>query len=218
MCQERPSYLYGGLYQYLLSKGLAVMAPNFRGNSGYGKNFEKKIYHDWGGDELKDLEHAIKWLLSQEWIDKNRIGVFGASFGGFATLNCITRLSHYNWRAAVDLVGPSNLVTFAKTVPNHWKRIMAEWVGDPETEKDFLQERSPITYADNLKSDLLIIQGAQDPLVVQEESEQMVNMLQKKGKYVEYVVFDDEGHGFTKNKNMIKAFNLSAELLLKRLA
>ena len=95
---------------------------------------------------------------------------------------------------------------------------MAEWVGDPETEKDFLQERSPITYADNLKSDLLIIQGAQDPLVVQEESEQMVNMLQKKGKYVEYVVFDDEGHGFTKNKNMIKAFNLSAELLLKRLA
>ena len=183
-----------------------------------GKTLRKRFTMIGGGDELKDLEHAIKWLLSQEWIDKNRIGVFGASFGGFATLNCITRLSHYNWRAAVDLVGPSNLVTFAKTVPNHWKRIMAEWVGDPETEKDFLQERSPITYADNLKSDLLIIQGAQDPLVVQEESEQMVNMLQKKGKYVEYVVFDDEGHGFTKNKNMIKAFNLSAELLLKRLA
>jgi len=217
MCQERPSYLYGGLYQYLLSKGLAVISPNFRGSSGYGKDFEKKIYHDWGGDELKDMESTVKWLLSREWIDNNRIGVFGASFGGFATLNCIARLPQYNWRAAVDIVGPSNLVTFAKTVPGHWKRIMAEWVGDPDSEKDFLKQRSPITYSDNIKSDLLIIQGAQDPLVVKEESEQMVNRLQKSGKYVEYFVFDDEGHGFTKTKNMIKAFKLSAEFLLKRL-
>ncbi len=217
MCQERPSYLYGGLYQYLLSKGLAVIAPNFRGNTGYGKSFEKKIYHDWGGNELKDLEYAIKWLLSQEWIDPKRIGVFGASFGGFATLNCISRLSQYNWKAAVDIVGPSNLLTFTKTVPSHWKRIMTEWVGDPDIEKDFLKERSPITYADNIKSDFLIIQGAHDPLVIKEESEQMVNMLQKSGKYVEYIVFDDEGHGFTKAKNMIKAYKLSAEFLLKRL-
>ena len=84
--------------------------------------------------------------------------------------------------------------------------------------KDFLKERSPITYADNIKSDLLIIQGAQDPLVVKEESEQMVNTLQKSGKHVEYIVFDDEGHGFTKTKNMIKAYKLSAEFLLKKLA
>ncbi len=148
---------------------------------------------------------------------KNRIGVFGASFGGFATLNCISRLSQYNWKAAVDIVGPSNLLTFTKTVPSHWKRIMTEWVGDPDIEKDFLKERSPITYVDNIKSDLLIIQGAQDPLVIKEESEQMVNILQKSGKYVEYIVFDDEGHGFTKAKNMIKAYKLSAEFLLKRL-
>ena len=121
--QERPFYDYSGLYQYLVNNGIVVIAPNFRGSTGYGKSFEKKIYHDWGGNELKDLEYAIKWLLSQEWIDAKRIGVFGGSFGGFATLSCITRLPQYNWKAAVDIVGPSNLVTFVKTVPEHWKKL-----------------------------------------------------------------------------------------------
>ena len=86
---------------------------------------------------LKDLEYAIKWLVSHEWIDANRIGVFGASFGGFATLSCITRLPQYNWKVAVDIVGPSNLITFAKAVPEHWKRFMAELVGDPEHGRRF---------------------------------------------------------------------------------
>ena len=92
--------------------------------------------------------YAVKWLKSQDWIDANRIGVFGASFGGFATLSCITRLPQYNWKAAVDIVGPSNLVTFAKAVPEHWKRFMGELVGEPEKEEDFLKQRSPITYVD----------------------------------------------------------------------
>jgi dipeptidyl aminopeptidase/acylaminoacyl peptidase len=90
--QERPTYAYAGFYQYLANNGIAVLAPNFRGSTGYGKSFEKRIYHDWGGNELKDLEYAIKWMISQNWIDNKRIGVFGASFGGFATLGCITRL------------------------------------------------------------------------------------------------------------------------------
>ena len=149
--QEKPLYDYSGLYQFLANNGLVVIAPNFRGSTGYGKSFEKKIYHDWGGNELKDLEGAVKWLISQKWIDTNRIGVFGASFGGFATLSCITRLPQYNWKAAVDIVGPSNLVTFAKAVPEHWKRFMGELVGDPEKEESFLKERSPINYMDNIK-------------------------------------------------------------------
>ena len=148
--QERPLYDYSGVYQYLVNNGLVVIAPNFRGITGYGKSFEKKIYHDWGGNELKDLEYAVKWLLSQEWIDVTRIGVFGASFGGFAILSCATRLAQYNWKSAVHIVGPSNLVTFAKAVPEHWKRFMGELVGDPEKEENFLKERSPITYVDNI--------------------------------------------------------------------
>ena len=218
--QERPTYAYAGFYQYLANKGIAVLAPNFRGSTGYGKNFERKIYHDWGGGELKDLEYAAKWLVSQEWIDTSRIGVFGASFGGFATLSCITRLPHYNWKTAVDIVGPSNLVTFAKAVPEHWKRLMAEWVGDPEKEQDFLKERSPITYVDNIKStiNLLIIQGANDPKVVKNESDQIVERLRNKGIGVEYMVFDDEGHGFTKYSNLVKALKNSAEFLANRLS
>jgi dipeptidyl aminopeptidase/acylaminoacyl peptidase len=217
--QERPTYAYAGFYQYLANHGLAVLAPNFRGSTGYGKSFEKKIYHDWGGNELKDLEHATKWLLSQDWIDANRIGVFGASFGGFATLSCITRLPQYNWRTAVDIFGPRNLITFAKTVPEHWKRFMGELVGDAEKEEGFLKERSPITYVDNTKPlTLLIIQGANDPRVVKNESDQIVERLRNKGIDIEYMVFEDEGHGFTKYSNLVKALKTSAEFLVKKLS
>ena len=217
--QERSTYAYDGFYQYLANNGIAVLAPNFRGSTGYGKSL-KKIYHDWGGNELKDLEYAIKWMISQNWVDSNRIGVFGASFGGFATLSCITRLAKYDWKAAVDIVGPSNLVTFAKSVPEHWKRFIGELVGDPEKEEDFLKERSSITYVDNIKStvNLLIIQGANDPRVVKNESDQIVKRLRNKRIGVEYMVFDDEGHGFTKYSNLIKALKKSAEFLANSLS
>jgi dipeptidyl aminopeptidase/acylaminoacyl peptidase len=218
--QERPTYAYAGFYQYLANNSLAVLAPNFRGSTGYGKSFEKKIYHDWGGNELKDLEYVTKWLLSQDWIDVNRLAVFGASFGGFATLSCITRLPHYDWKAAVDIVGPSNLITFVKTVPEHWKRFMGELVGDAEKEEDFLKERSPITYVDNIKKllSLLIIQGANDPRVVKKESDQIVERLRNKSIDVEYIIFEDEGHGFTKYSNLVKALKRSAEFLVKKLS
>lgn len=214
--QERPDYAYAGLYQYWLSRGIAVVAPNIRGSTGYGKTYERKIMHDWGGGELKDLEHIAKWLVSQDWVDATRMGVFGGSFGGFATLSCVTRLAQY-WKAAVDIVGPSNLVTFTKTVPPHWRRMLAEWVGDPESEADFLMERSPISYVENVRADLLIIQGANDPRVSKAESEQIVEKLKAMGRNVEYMLFEDEGHGFTKSTNTLKAFKATAEFLENRL-
>jgi dipeptidyl aminopeptidase/acylaminoacyl peptidase len=218
--QERPLYDYSGLYQYLANNRLVVITPNFRGSTGYGKSFEKKIYHDWGGDELKDLEYAIKWLKSQDWIDATKIGVFGASFGGFATLSCVTRLPQYNWKAAVDIVGPSNLVTFAKAVPEHWKRFMGEFVGDPEKEEEFLKERSPITHVDSVSqtTNLLVIQGANDPRVVKNESDQIVERIRRKNMDIEYMVFEDEGHGFTKYTNLVKALKKSAEFLVEKLS
>jgi prolyl oligopeptidase PreP (S9A serine peptidase family) len=218
--QERPYYDYSGLYQYLASNGLTVIAPNFRGSTGYGKSFEKKIYHDWGGNELKDLEYAIKWLVSQDWIDPKRIGVFGASFGGFAALSCITRLPQYEIRSAVDIVGPSNLVTFVKTVPEHWRSLTIELVGDPDNEQAFLKERSPITFVDDINpsTSLLVIQGANDPRVVKGESDQIVETLKEKGMDIEYLIFEDEGHGFTKYSNQVKALKKSAEFLLAKLS
>jgi dipeptidyl aminopeptidase/acylaminoacyl peptidase len=214
--QERPQWMYMGLYACLNARGIAVLAPNIRGSTGYGKTYQKMIHHDWGGNELKDLKAAAEWLGSQPEIDRSRLGVFGGSFGGFATLGCATRLPEY-WKAAVDVVGPSNLLTFVKTVPPFWVRYMHEWVGNPETEADFLRERSPITYIDNVRADMLIMQGANDPRVNKAESDQMVERLRANGRSVEYLVFEDEGHGFTQRANQLKAWNTIAGFLTAHL-
>ena len=208
--QERP--VYNPLYQYLVSRGIGVLATNIRGSTGYGKSYQRLIQRDWGGGDLKDWDHAVKWLHAQEWVDPERIGVWGGSYGGFAVLTCVTRLPDY-WAAAVDIFGPSNLVTFAKAVPPTWRRMMKRFVGDPEEDADMLRERSPLTYIDNVTTALLVIQGAKDPRVVQPESDQLVEKLRSLGRDVEYLVFEDEGHGFTKRQNELKAFRASAEWL-----
>ena len=208
--QERP--IYNGFYQYLVSRGIAVLATNIRGSTGYGKTYQQLVSRDWGGGDVKDWDHAAKWLLEQPWVDPKHIGVFGGSYGGFASLSCVTRLPDY-WAAGVDIFGPSNLVTFAKAVPPTWRRFIVKEVGDPETEVDFLMERSPITYVENVKAPLLVIQGATDPRVVKGESDQMVEKLRSLGRELEYVVFDDEGHGFTRRANQLRAWRLSADWL-----
>lgn len=214
--QERPTYAYAGYYQYLLSMGIAILAPNIRGSTGYGKTYQRLIYRDFGGDDLKDFDAAAQYLRSLDWVDNERLGVFGGSYGGFATLSCATRLPQY-WAAAVDIVGPANLVTFAKAVPPFWKRFMKEWVGDPNEDFQFLMERSPITYVDQLRCPLLIIQGANDPRVVKAESDQMVERLRHLGREVEYMVFEDEGHGFTKRTNSLIAWKAAADFFEKHL-
>lgn len=214
--QERPSYSYNGFYQYMLSRGFAILAPNIRGSTGYGKTYQKLIHRDWGGAELKDIEHAAKYLQRQEWVDKNRMVVFGGSFGGFATLSAATRLPQY-WAAAIDLVGPANLLTFVKAVPPTWRFMMKAWVGDPEEDHDLLVERSPITYVDNLKAPILIIQGANDPRVVKAESDQMVERIKQNGGDVTYYVDEAEGHGTTKRENTLKWYRMISEYLEERL-
>jgi dipeptidyl aminopeptidase/acylaminoacyl peptidase len=187
-----------------------VLAPNIRGSTGYGKTYQKLIHRDWGGAELKDIEAAARYLQSLDWVDAKRMGVFGGSFGGFATLSAVSRLPDY-WAAAVDLVGPSNLVTFVKSVPPYWRRWMDEWVGNPEKDYDLLMERSPITYVDQIKAPLFIIQGAKDPRVVKAESDQIVERLRARGVDVRYDVYEDEGHGFTKRQNELRAWRAAAE-------
>ena len=212
--QEKP--LYRGEFQYLVSRGIGVLATNIRGSTGYGKTFQTLIHRDWGGGDLEDWRHAAEWLRAQPFVDGERLGVYGGSYGGFATLTCVTRLPEY-WRAAVDIFGPSNLVTFVRAVPPQWMRFMAEWVGDPDTEEDFLRERSPITYVDQARAALLVLQGATDPRVVQSESDQMVERLRELGREVEYVVFEDEGHGFTRYANEVRAYRLTCEWLERHL-
>jgi dipeptidyl aminopeptidase/acylaminoacyl peptidase len=208
--QERP--IYRPYVQYLLSRGIGVLATNIRGSTGYGKTYQKLIHHDWGGGDLEDWRHAAEWLKAQPFVDGDRLAVFGGSYGGFATLTCVTRLPEY-WRTAVDIVGPSNLLTFVRAVPPQWQRFMAQWVGDPDTEEDYLRARSPITYVDQVQAALLVIQGAKDPRVVKSESDQMVDRLRELGREVEYFVFEDEGHGFTRYSNDVHAYRLTCDWL-----
>jgi dipeptidyl aminopeptidase/acylaminoacyl peptidase len=214
--QERPGWIYWGMYAYLNACGIAVLAPNIRGSTGYGKTYQKLIHRDWGGGELKDLQAAAEWLRSRPEIDAERLGVFGGSFGGFATLSCVTRLPQY-WKVGVDVFGPSNLLTFLKTVPPFWLRMMKDWLGDPETDADFLRERSPINHLDSVRADLLIIQGTNDPRVNKAESDQIVERLRALGRHVEYIVFPDEGHGFARTDNQLKAMGETVRFLKDRL-
>lgn len=214
--QERPTYSYNGFYQYMRHRGFGILAPNIRGSTGYGISYQKLIHRDFGGDDLKDIEAAVKYLRALDWVDNNRIAVYGGSYGGFACLSAVTRLPDY-WAVGVDIVGPSNLVTFAKAVPPHWKPFMKEWVGDPDEDHDMLMERSPITYVDNLKAPMLIIQGANDPRVVQAESDQMVERIRNNGGDVVYYVDPEEGHGTTRRANAIKWFRMITDYLEDRL-
>lgn len=214
--QERTQYNYNGMYQYLLSRGIGILAPNIRGSTGYGLSFQKLIHRDWGGDELKDIEHAARYLRALEWVDAGRMAIFGGSFGGFAALSAVTRLPEY-WACAVDIVGPSNLVTFTQSVPPHWRPTVRHLVGDPDEDRELLIERSPVTYVDQIRAPLLVIQGAKDPRVVKAESDQMVERIRQNGGDVVYYVDENEGHGATRRENQIRWIEMVVNYLTDRL-
>jgi dipeptidyl aminopeptidase/acylaminoacyl peptidase len=213
--QEHPYYGYG-LYQYWLSRGIGVLAPNIRGSTGYGKKFEMAIYRDWGGGEICDLENAAKYLRRLKWVDPRRVGIYGPSFGGFAVLSAISRLPQY-WAAAVDWFGPSNLVSSILTDPPWWRKMDELTIGDPEKDFDDLMQRSPVTHADKIRAPLFVIQGALDMRVAKGESDQIVERLRSLGVPVRYDIYEDEGHGFTKRANELKAVQDTAEFLEQHL-
>ncbi|MCX6163298.1 MAG: S9 family peptidase, partial [Ignavibacteriae bacterium] len=198
--------------QVMANAGFIVFAPNFRGSVGYGKEFQKLIYKDWGGGEFKDILYGVDYLKQTGYIDSEKIAVAGGSFGGYEVLTCITKAPDI-WKCAVDIFGPSNLFTFLDSVPEHWKKGTDRLVGNPEKDKDLLFERSPINYVDNIKCPLFVIQGKQVPRVVVAESEQIVNKLKSMSKPVSYILLEDEGHGFSKVSNQIKVFKEKIKFL-----
>jgi dipeptidyl aminopeptidase/acylaminoacyl peptidase len=214
--QARPEY--SALHQCLLASGIAVLAPNIRGSSGYGHAWQKPIGRDWGGIDLSDLAAAHTWLAAQAWADRSRIAVYGRSYGGFASLSCITRLPGL-WAAGVVVCGMSDLVTLARSMPPDWANIVAAMFGDlddPDIIAD-LRRRSPLTYADQITAPLLVLQGANDPRVPRAEADQIVKAARDNGADVRYEVFEDEGHGFTSRENNIKAHDIITDFLTKHL-
>lgn len=208
--------LFNKYFQIFANRGYVVIVPNFRGSTGYGKTFQQKIYKDWGGNEFKDVLGAHDYLLSSGYVDKSKIAVVGGSFGGFMCLTCVTKAPEL-WKCAVDVFGPSNLLTFLNSIPEHWKPGVVELVGDAEKDKDFLMERSPINYVDNITCPLLIVQGKNDPRVVQAESDQIAERLRSQNKEVDYTVLEDEGHGFSKVSNQIMVWEKICTFLDKHL-
>jgi dipeptidyl aminopeptidase/acylaminoacyl peptidase len=201
--------------QWFANRGYACLQVNFRGSTGYGKDFVNAANREWGGRMHDDLVDAVRWAVARGYADPGRVAIYGGSYGGYAALVGATFTPDL-FRCAVDIVGPSNLITFIETIPPYWSTFLAmlkERVGDPETEADFLRSRSPLTHVDRIRIPLLIAQGANDPRVKQSESEQIVAALAAKGIAHEYLLFPDEGHGFAKPENRL-SFYASAERFL----
>lgn len=197
---------FRSMFQFLLNRGYSIFAPNFRGSSNYGLKFMKLVEGDWGhGPRLDNLE-GLEWLIKEGYADRDKILLLGGSYGGYMSLLLHGRHAEY-FKAVVDIFGPSNLFSFVDSVPEFWKSFMIQWVGDPVKDKDKFIEDSPITYLNGMTKPMLVIQGANDPRVVQKESDQIVAALKEKGRDVEYIVLPDEGHGFSKKQNEILVYS-----------
>jgi dipeptidyl aminopeptidase/acylaminoacyl peptidase len=212
--QERVRYV--ALHQYLAARDIAVLVPNIHGSTGYGSSWQRAIHLDWGGVDLADIEALAKWACAQPWVDADRIAIFGGSYGGFATLSAITRLPRY-WRVAVDAFGPSDLVSFVSGAAPSWRRFMRRWVGDAEADAEKLRERSPLTYAENVRCPLLVLAGASDPRVRKAESDQFVKRMRELGKDVAYVEESATGHGWTTQAAYRAAYARIADFLVTHL-
>ncbi len=210
--QERPGF--NALYQYYLSRGYAIIAPNVRGSTGYGKTFTHLDDVRKREDTLKDLIHITKWLRESGGADPKRIAIMGGSYGGYMTLAAIT-LYPDAWAAAVDTVGIANWESFMKNTSGYRRRQREVEYGSLEKDGDFLRSISPINKVDKIKTPLFVIAGRNDPRVPYTEAEQIVGALRKRNATVEYKLFDDEGHGVSKLKNRLVLYPLVADFLDK---
>ena len=215
----RDNWGYESVHQWLANRGYAVLSVNFRGSTGFGKALTNAGNLEWGAKMHDDLIDAVDWAIQEEIADPDRVAIMGGSYGGYATLVGMT-ITPEKFTCGVDIVGPSNLTTLLETVPPYWQpqiELFATRVGDHRTEegREFLINRSPLTYVDQIQKPLLIGQGANDPRVKQAESDQIVQAMQEKNISVTYVLYPDEGHGFARPENRL-SFNAVSEAFLSQ--
>ncbi len=217
----RDGWGYNPIHQWLSNRGYAVLSVNFRGSSGFGKDFINAGNKEWAGKMHDDLLDAVNWAVEEGVADKEKVAIMGGSYGGYATLVGLT-FTPDEFACGVDIVGPSNLNTLLETIPPYWAPLIemfATRMGDNRTEegKEFLESISPLFKVDNIKRPLLIGQGANDPRVKQTESDQIVKAMQEKNIPVTYVLFPDEGHGFARPENSLSFFAVTDLFLAKHL-
>ncbi len=213
----RDTWGYNPEAQWIANRGYICLQVNYRGSVGYGKNFLNAGNREWGGKMHNDLVDAVNWAVNQGYADKEKVAIYGISYGGYSALIGAT-FTPDTFCCAISVVGPSNLITLIKNIPPYWKshlENLIKRVGDPETEEEFLKSRSPLYKVDQIKIPVLIAQGANDPRVKRSESEQIVQAMEKRGIYYEYLLFPDEGHGFTKPENRIKFYAIAEKFLAR---
>jgi dipeptidyl aminopeptidase/acylaminoacyl peptidase len=210
---------YRPLFQYLANQGYAILAVNNRGSSGYGKTFYHMDDKKHGDVDLKDCIYGSKYLESLDWVDSQRIGIMGGSYGGYMVLAALA-FAPESFNMGIDIYGVSNWVRTLKSIPSWWesfKKYLYDELGDPATDEKRLRSISPVFHAKNIVKPLMVIQGKNDPRVLMSESDDIVNAVKKNKVPVEYVIFEDEGHGFTKKVNRIKAANSYIKFLKQHL-
>jgi dipeptidyl aminopeptidase/acylaminoacyl peptidase len=210
----RDSWGYDGYVQWLANRGYAVLQPNFRSSTGFGKDFLNAGDRQWAGTMHTDLLDAEDWAVKQGYADRKRVCIMGGSYGGYATLAGVA-FSPDAFTCGVDIVGPSNLNTLLQSIPPYWQTIRVQFTRRMGDSVAFLNSQSPLFKADQIVVPLLIGQGANDPRVNIRESDQIVAAMRKNGKTVEYIVFPDEGHGFARPENN-KRFNAATEAFLAK--
>lgn len=219
--QERPDFSWFSmpLIQFLTLNGFAVFVPNVRGSTGYGLAYTKMVDRDWGGADRLDHVHAMTEVLPKDKrLDTQRAAVVGRSYGGYMTLTLAARHPEL-WQASCDMFGPYDLFTFSERIPETWKPYFKMALADPETEdgRQLLKDRSPRTYIENIAAPMLIIQGKNDPRVVEAESSDLVNHLRSIGKEMEYLMFENEGHDVLKFENRVTCYNAITDFFRKHL-
>ncbi|MGV8016718.1 MAG: S9 family peptidase [Ignavibacteria bacterium] len=216
---HRDSWGYNPEIQFLANRGYAVLQMNFRGSTGYGKKFWEASFKQWGLKMQDDISDGVKWLINTGIADPKRVAIYGGSYGGYATLAGVTFTPDL-YACAVDYVGVSNMFTFLKTIPPYWepfRKMMYEMVGDPEKDSALFKQVSPVFHTDKIKAPLFVAQGKNDPRVNVNESDQMVEAMRNRGLEVEYMVKDNEGHGFRNQENRFDFYEAMEKFLEKHL-
>ncbi len=216
---EQSKLFYDPLLQYLVNHGYAVLAVNNRGSSGYGKTFFGLDDMKHGEEDLMDCVYGKNYLASTDWVDTTKIGIIGGSYGGYMVLSALA-FKPDEFKVGVDVFGVANWLRILQNMPPWWGAYRDAWyqeMGNPETDSVYLHKISPIFHANNISKPLMVLQGAKDPRVLKVESDEMVEAVKQNGVPVEYVVFDDEGHGFRKKDNEIEAYGKILKFLDKYL-
>jgi dipeptidyl aminopeptidase/acylaminoacyl peptidase len=216
---HRDVWGYNPEVQLFANRGYAVLQMNFRGSTGYGRKFWEISFKQWGKTMQNDVTDGVNWLVAQGIADPKRIAIYGGSYGGYCTLAGMTFTPEL-YACGIDYVGVSNLFTFLNTIPPYWKpflEMMQEMVGHPERDKDLLTSASPVFHVDNIQAPLFVIQGAKDPRVNIDESNQIVAALKNRGIDVPYLVKENEGHGFHNEENKFEVYEEMEKFLEKHL-